>query len=154
MASGSVVSQQPSYLSHTRRMASQGSVPPPPIPTTRTSLLSPPLPRSTPPFRLTSLLLYFLLGSQLKEGKWNCFRRSMAIPLGVNFQGPCVDCVVLEVYTAAVRTELPAVKHTEAPANRLTSEGRANGRSDRPRRCAVTRFQLKLYLLCLFCGRS
>lgn len=61
----------------------------------RTSLLSVPPPPSPPlplcphsPFLLTSLVLYFLLGSILQqwEGKWNCFPRSMAIPLGVNFQ--------------------------------------------------------------------
>lgn len=74
-----------------------------------THLLGPPLSLSSPssissssspsyPFlRLTSLVLYFSLGSILRqtERKWDCFPRSMAIPLGVNVQSARVTLASL-----------------------------------------------------------
>lgn len=59
--------------------------PPPPWPSLLSLLLHllPPTPPHTHHFLLTSLVLYFLLGSILlqREGKWNCFEGSMEIPL-------------------------------------------------------------------------
>ena len=87
---------------------------PPPRPSLL-SLLLHPLPH--PPihtntlsdFLITSLVLYFLLGSILpqQEGKWNCFQSSMEIPLRTSCQKGLVYRGVLQASAvhAAFRAE-------------------------------------------------
>lgn len=56
---------------------------------------------SSSPFLLTSLVLYFLLGSIPREGKWNCFLGSMS--KSARSQLPECSyllCVLLEGFTA------------------------------------------------------
>lgn len=87
------------------------SPPPPPPPPVALPPVSPPPSPPLPllhcphlPFLLTSLVLYFLLGSvlQQQEGKWNCFLGSMAGPLRVNFHGARIYQELLHIYNCCV----------------------------------------------------